>query len=100
MRKLVALFLVVGVIFSASLVHASYIYSGTVVNIQTYLSIREQPDVNSPEIMRIPNGTRLSLRYTGNKDWWQVLSVNGNSYNVSPGDAIGWASATYIQVDR
>ena len=100
MRKILALFLFVGVMVAAASVHASYIYSGTVVNIQTYLSIREGPGVDYKEIMRVPNGTRLGLRYTGTPDWWQILSVNGNSYNVRPGDAIGWASASYIEIDR
>ena len=75
----------------------SYIYGGRVVNIKTYLSVREYPNVNSREIMRIPNGAELSLHFTGNQDWWQVLSINGNTYGVRAGDAIGWVSARYVR---
>ena len=83
-------------IFNSKLLPVSYIYSGRVVGISTYLSVREQPSVNAREIMRIPNGAELSLRVYSN-DWWQVLKINGNSYGVRPGDGIGYVSARYVQ---
>jgi len=82
--------------FNSKLVPVSNIYSGRVVGISTYLSVREQPSVNSREIMRIPNGTELYLRVYSN-DWWQVLKINGNSYGVRPGDGIGYVSARYVR---
>ena len=107
MKKFFVSLILLTIFFSASPVQAnfesiplSYIYSGTVVNVRSYLVVREQPDTNSREVMRIRNGARLSLRYTGNHEWWQVLSVDGNSYNVRPGDAIGWISAHYVQIDK
>jgi len=87
--------------FNSQTVFKSYIYGGRVVGISTYLSIREYPNVNSREIMRIPNGAELSLRFTGDQNWWQVLSVtfNGRTYSnrndVAAG--IGWVSAKYVQ---
>ena len=87
--------------FNEKIQPLSYIYGGRVVGIKTFLSIREQPNENSREVMRIPNGAELSLRFTGNQNWWQVLSVtfNGQTYRNSydPADGIGWISARYVQ---
>ena len=82
--------------FNAKLQPVTYIYSGRVVGISTYLSVREQPSVNSREIMRIPNGTELYLR-VHNNDWFQVLKINGNDYGIRPGDCIGYVNARYVQ---
>ena len=85
--------------FGSQIVFKSYIYGGRVVGIRTYLSLREYPNVNSRELMRIPNGAELSLRYTGNQDWWQVLAVtfNGQTYTNDYSSGIGWVSAKYVQ---
>ena len=115
MKKMVAAFLFVLAIFCVSpvqaqsdfdlnrdfnekLVPVSYIYGGRVVGIRTYLSVRARPSVNSREVMRISNGARLSLRYFGDQDWWQVLSIDGNDYGYGV-DGIGYVSARYIQID-
>ena len=82
--------------FKTQLQPVSYIYEGRVVGISTYLSVRERPSVNSREIMRIPNGSRLVLRFFGDQDWWEVLTINGNYYGVNPGDGIGYVSARYV----
>ena len=83
--------------FKSQLQPVSYIYNGRVVGISTYLSVREQPSVNSREIMRIPNGSQLVLRFFGDQDWWEVLTINGNYYGVNPGDGIGYVSARYVR---
>ena len=82
--------------FNAKIQPVTYIYSGRVVGISTYLSVREQPSVNSREIMRIPNGTELYLRVHDN-DWFQVLKINGNDYGIRPGDYIGFVNARYVR---
>ena len=82
--------------FNAKIQPVTYIYSGRVVGISTYLSVREQPSVNSREIMRIPNGTELYLRVHDN-DWFQVLKINGNDYGIRPGDYIGFVSRRYVR---
>ena len=82
--------------FKTQLQPVTYIYEGRVVGISTYLSVRERPSVNSREIMRIPNGSRLTLRFFGDQDWWEVLTINGNYYGVNPGDGIGYVSARYV----
>ena len=82
--------------FNAQLQPVTNIYSGRVVGISTYLSVRERPSVNSREIMRIPNGTELYLRVHDN-DWFQVLKINGNDYGIRPGDYIGFVSRRYVQ---
>ena len=76
----------------------SYIYNGRVANVSTYLSVRARPSVNSAEVMKIYNGDRLELREDA-PGWWQVLSVNGNRFGRAAGQAIGYVSATYVQVD-
>ena len=86
--------------FSEKVLPLSYIYGGRVVGISTYLSVREQPSANSREIMRIPNGTKLTLRFFGNQEWWAVLSINGSTYGVQPGVEIGYVSARYVQTTR
>ena len=83
---------------SFDFVPLSSIYSGRVVNIKTYLSIRERPNVNSREVMRIFNGDRLELREDA-PGWWQVLSVNGNNFGRRAGVAIGYVNANYVQTD-
>lgn len=88
--------------FNFQLVPMSFIYSGRVVNISTYLSVRERPTVNSREIVRIPNGTRLTLRDSGpvyNTGWWEVLSINSPGYEGFEGYngfGIGYVNARYI----
>ena len=113
MKKFLATILLVGAIFATVPVQAesdfdlnkdfqsklqpvTYIYSGRVVGISTYLSVRERPSVNSREIMRIPNGTELYLRVHDN-DWFQVLKINGNDYGIRPGDYIGFVNARYVR---
>ena len=76
----------------------SYIYNGRVANVSTYLSVRARPSVNSAEVMKIYNGDRLELREDA-PGWWQVLSVNGNRFGRAVGQAIGYVSETYVQVD-
>ena len=80
--------------FNERLAPMSYIYGGRVVGISTYLSVRERPNVNSAEVLRIPNGTKLTLRVCASPDWWQVVSINGNFCDV-----IGYVSARYIRID-
>ena len=82
--------------FQSKLQPVTYIYSGRVVGISTYLSVRERPSVNSREIMRIPNGTELYLRFHDN-DWFQVLKINGNDYGIEPGYCIGYVSSRYVR---
>ena len=77
--------------FNSQLVPTSYIYGGRVVGIKTYLSVREQPTVHSREIMRLPPGAKLTLRFTGNQDWWWVVEYNGMW-------EIGYVSAKYISI--
>ena len=86
--------------FNNQFTFKSTIYGGRVVGIRTYLSIREEPSVYSREIMRIPNGADLTLRFTGDQNWWQVISVrfNGREYS-NPAPAIGWVSAKYVQIN-
>lgn len=79
------------------LVSLSFIYSGTVVNVQDYVNIREKPDVRSRIVAQAPRGARLSLRYTGNQQWWQVLLINGDNYGVRAGDAIGYVHADFVK---
>ena len=79
--------------FNERLAPMSYIYGGRVVGISTYLSVRERPNVNSREVLRIPNGTELTLRFCRNQDWWQVVAINGNFC-----DGIGYVSAKYIRI--
>lgn len=76
----------------------SYICSGRVINISSYLSVRARPSVNSAEVMKIYNGDRLELREDA-PGWWQVLSVNGNRFGRVAGQAVGYVSADYVQVD-
>lgn len=80
--------------FGERLSPVSYIYGGKVVGITTYLSVRERPNVNSREVLRIPNGTKLTLRVCASPDWWQVVAINGNFC-----DGIGYVSARYIRID-
>ena len=75
-----------------------------VVKVKTYLSLREQPNVNSREIMRLPNGAtimfRESFRSDDPVDWLIVLSVsfNGKSYS-SDADVLGYVHKNYVEVD-
>lgn len=82
--------------FNAKLQPGTFIYSGRVVGVSTYLAGREQPSTNSRVIMRIPNGTELYLRVHDN-EWFQVLKINGDDYGIRPGDYIGFVSRRYVQ---
>ena len=82
--------------FNSNFTNLSNIFHGNVV-VNTFLSIREQPNVNSREIMRVYNGDRLELREDMPGQWVQVLSVNGNKYGVPAGEAIGWVNIKYIK---
>ena len=113
MKKIIAAFLLVlAMVFSVpaqaqseldlnrdvkeKFVPVSNFYVGRVVGIKTYLSIRERPSVNSREIMRIPNGAKLTLLASGDPNWFYVTSVKFNSgeyYDVS-----GYVSARYVQI--
>lgn len=79
--------------FNERFVQVTYIYGGRVVGISTYLSVRERPSVNSREVMRLPNGTTLTLRFIGDQNWWQIVAINGNYC-----DGIGYVSARYISI--
>ena len=74
----------------------SVVYDGVVVGVSTYLIVREKPDVNSREVLRIYNGDKICMRAMGG-NWYELLSVNGNYYGVSPGDIIGYVSKKYIK---
>ena len=87
--------------FDEKILPTSVMYTGRVVGVSTYLSLRERPSVNSREIMRIPNGARLYLRYDKNPDWWEVVSVtfNGKTYQNDGTMGIGWVSSRYVQTN-
>ena len=74
----------------------SFIYSGTVVNVQQYVNIREQPSVNSRIVMQAPKGADLFLRYW-DENWFQVLSINGNDYGRSAEGIIGYINARFVK---
>ena len=83
----------------------SRIYSGRVVGISTYLSLREEPSEYSREIMRIPNGAELVLRHDPRayeNGWWEVMSVsfNGQTYSGRAGGyGLGYVSTKYVRVN-
>lgn len=87
--------------FNSKFVPVSTIYSGRVVGISTYLSLRESPSEYSEEVMRIPNGAKLTLRHNPRayeNGWWEVLSVtfNGRTYEKGMGYGIGYVSVRYV----
>ena len=88
--------------FNSKLQPLSAMFTGRVVGVSTYLSLRERPTVNSRELMRIPSGARLYLRYDLNPDWWEVVSVtfNGRTYQDDGTMGIGWISSKYVKTDR
>ena len=91
--------------FNSKFVPVSYIYAGRVVGISTYLSLRESPSEYSGEIMRIPNGAELVLRYKPRayeNGWWEVVSVkfNGQTYSENPGYGMGYVSAKYVRTEK
>ena len=68
--------------------------AGEVVNIQTYLSIRESPTVHSRELLRVPNGTRLGIcsSRTVNGFYEVVCWANPNTWRL----VSGWAHSSYV----
>lgn len=75
----------------------SFIYSGTVVNVQEYVNIREQPTVKSRIVARAPLGAKLTLRFVREDGWWQVLDIDGDNYGVRAGDAIGYIHDNFVR---
>ena len=71
---------------------ASVAYYGYVVNIRTFLSLRESPSIYSRELARIPNGTRLTVMFFEN-------SNTGDFYRVRYNGMSGYAHKNYIQID-
>ena len=79
----------------------SVIFSG-VVKVKTYLSLREQPNVNSREIMRIPNGATIMFRESRlPTEWLEVISVsfNGTTYTTDNVSRVGYVNKNYVEVD-
>ena len=74
------------------------IYTGIVVNVESYLIVREKPTMYSREVMRIPNGAKLTLRSIGgvdyiNSDWMAVAYYNGMT-------DVGYVNTKYIEIVR
>lgn len=85
--------------FYEKIIVLSNIYNGRVA-VSEYLSLREEPNVNSREVMRIPNGAELILRERYVQGWWEVLTVSfdGKTFsNDYAGDGIGWVSSKYVR---
>ena len=80
--------------FKETILPLSFWFSG-VVEVSTYLSVREQPSSNAREVMRLYNGDRLEIKMgVGNASgWWEVYGVNGRSYN----NRIGYVSRRYVR---
>lgn len=64
---------------------------GIVVNITTYLSVREGPSVYSRELDRIPNGTRVAVTDSSNGFYYIFYWGNSNNY-------WGYAHSSYIRM--
>lgn len=76
---------------------------GRVAGVSNYLSIYELPNANSKEVLRIPNGTELSLINERVDDftWWKVkvLGVKGVAYDKpNSEEIIGYVNAKYIEM--
>ena len=72
-----------------------------VVGIRTYLSIREEPNIYSRELARVPNGTLLEpwLYYSSFRGYSVAHFTNGFSGVIYRG-MTGWAADRYLeQVD-
>ena len=92
-RVILAMFLAFTMLFivgqdNQAEAHDGYV-SGYVINIRTYLSIREYPSTYSQELARISNGTYIEVDlYRRSGDFYFVYVP---SYLVS-----GWAHRAYI----
>ena len=87
--------------FNSQFQPVSVIFSG-VVKVKTYLSLREQPNVNSREIMRIPNGAEIMFRESRlPSEWLEVISVsfNGTTYTTDNVSRVGYVNKNYVEVD-
>jgi len=62
-------------------------YEGVVVNIRTYLSIREQPSKYAREIARIPNGTILRIH---------SASTQNGFYSIDCYAGFGYVHSAYV----
>lgn len=112
MKKVLSILIFALTVFSINFVNASdfnlntnfkpvsVIFSG-IVNVNSYLSLREYPNINSREIMRIPSGARIIFRESRNSsDWLEVVSVdfNGKEYSdYTP--HIGYVYSKYVDID-
>ena len=92
MRKvIVATFLAFALVFIAGQSNQAEAEAGSdgwVVNIRTYLSIREYPTVYSRELARVPNGTYL-----------YVLNRKGDFYYVEYNGIYGYAHCAYVSTN-
>lgn len=85
--------------FNNRLVFKSNIRNG-IVSVSSYLVLRKEPNANSREIMRIPNGAELVMRDEYIPGWISVLSVSfdGKTFaNDTAGDSIGYVRAKYVK---
>lgn len=96
-----AMLLAVTIIFVGAQDNKAEAWRYQVVGISTYLSIREEPNANSREIARVPNGTILepALYYSSISRQWKASYTNGFAGVVYRGMNC-WAADRYLeQVD-
>ena len=69
-------------------------YAARVVNIRTYLSLREEPSTYSRELARIPNGTYLEVFEN------EGYIMSNGFYKVLYNGITAWAHSNYIKITR
>ena len=99
-KKFFSIILLIAAIFVTAPVQAKSAICNGIVSVSSYLVLREEPNANSREIMRIPNGAELLMRDEYIPGWISVLSVSfdGKTFaNDTVGDRIGYVNVKYVK---
>lgn len=94
-KVIVASFLAFALIFIAG--QSNQAEAAHVVDIRTFLSLREEPNTYSRELARIPNGAYLF--YLPGEDERGRLPFRNGFYYVRYNGIWGWAHGNYISLD-
>ena len=103
MRKVIVVtLLAIALVFACDQnnpVEASY-YPAHVVNIRTYLSLREEPSTYSRELARIPNGAYIDIIIAEDEQGRFLPFISNGCYYVEYNGMAGWAHSNYIHIDH
>ena len=96
-KVIVAMLLTFAMIFVGGQINQAEANTASVINIRTFLSLREEPNTYSRELARIPNGAYVEIIHP---DGSLGPIVNNGFYLIKYNGITGWAHSNYISYER